>query len=78
MKQTAVEWLVDTLFYKDEAGKICINIHPDCDITYEVKRAKQMEKEQTRMAFVDGKWDGKCKDLNSEQYYNETYKINKL
>ena len=73
MKQTAVDWLIEALSHKDEAGKTCINIHPDCDITPEIKMAKQMEKEQTRMAFVDGKWDGKYKDLNSEEYYNETY-----
>jgi hypothetical protein len=71
MKQTAVEWLVDTLFYKDEAGKICINIHPDCDINYEIKRAKQMEKEQITKAYYNGKWDDKFK--TSEKYYNETY-----
>ena len=72
MKQTAVEWLVDTLFYKDEAGKICINIHPDCDITPEIKRAKQMEKEQIQDAYWNGgvNWD---EGIDALTYYNETY-----
>jgi hypothetical protein len=71
-KQTAVEWLVDTLFYKDEAGKICINIHPDCDITPEIKRAKQMEKEQIQEAYWNGgvNWD---EGIDALTYYNETY-----
>ncbi len=74
MKKTAVDWLIDTLSYKNEAGKICINIHPDCDITYEVKRAKQMEKEQIAEAYLAGD----CHNETAEEYYNETYKINKL
>ena len=84
MKQTAVDWLVDTLFYKDEAGKICINIHPDCDINYEIKRAKQMEKEQIEYSYYEA-WtesDSYYRDEKSilkiaEQYYNETYNDNK-
>ena len=77
MKQTAVEWLIDTLSYKDKSGKICINIHPDCDITYEVKRAKQMEKEQIIDARIDGDENytlvGNKRKEYAEQYYNETY-----
>jgi hypothetical protein len=64
MKQTAVEFLYEALW---EAGK-------DKFIWQIIlQQAKEMEKEQIKMAFVDGKWDGKFMDLNSEQYYNETY-----
>ena len=75
MKKTAVAWLIDTLFYKDESGKICINIHPDCDITPEIKRAKQMEKEQIKDAYSAGVWEigyfnGKA---DAKEYYNKTY-----
>ena len=72
MKQTAVEWLIDALSHKDEAGKICINIHPDCDITLEIKRAKQMEKEQIQDAYWNGgvNWD---EGIDALTYYNETY-----
>jgi glucose-6-phosphate 1-dehydrogenase len=74
MKQTAVEWLIDALSHKDEAGKICINIHPDCDITLEIKRAKQMEKEQISMSHLEGAMKMHHKEFNSgDQYYNETY-----
>ena len=44
--QTAVEWLIDTIGYKNESNRIIISIHPDCDITDLILRAKQMEKEQ--------------------------------
>jgi hypothetical protein len=73
MKKTAVEWLIDALSHKDEAGKICINIHPDCDITPEIKRAKQMEKEQIKDAYESGVWDLGCRNSDSKKYYNETY-----
>jgi hypothetical protein len=71
-QQTAVEWL-----YKELTNYISY----DYDKAYKqhedvidiVNQAKSMEKEQIRMAFTDGKLDGKFKDLESEQYYNETY-----
>jgi hypothetical protein len=72
MKQTAVDWLIEAVGYKNEEGKICINIHPDCDITPEIKKAKQMEKEQIEEAYKEGAW---CKDYKgyTEEYYEETY-----
>lgn len=74
MKQTAVDWLIDTLSYKDEAGKICINIHPDCDITPEIKKAKQMEKEQIINGFEEGFIENyRYNGISGEEYYNETY-----
>jgi hypothetical protein len=72
MKQTAVDWLIDALSHKDESGKICINIHPDCDITPEIKKAKQMEKEQIEEAYREGAWCYAYKGYTKE-YYNETY-----
>ena len=71
MKKTAVDWLIDALSHKDEAGKICINIHPDCDITPEIKRAKRMEKEQIIDAYNYGQQIPPFE--YAEQYYNETY-----
>jgi hypothetical protein len=38
-----------------------------------IEQAKAMEKEQIRMAFTDGHWDGQFKKLTSEEYYNEQY-----
>ena len=75
MKQTAVDWLIDALSHKDEAGKICINIHPDCDITYEVKRAKQLEKEQIERAYHQGVVNEVSiyYTPEAEQYYKQTY-----
>ena len=62
-KQTAVEWLVDHIlhseFEKDEEWKSIFD------------RAKEMEKEIIRTAYLDG-MDGEYN--TSEQYYNETFK----
>jgi hypothetical protein len=72
MKQTAVDWLIDTLSYKDKSGKICINIHPDCDITPEIKKAKEMEKEQMYDAYEEGYLYFSPHE-NFNEYYNENY-----
>jgi hypothetical protein len=70
---TAVEWLIDRLldgslrFEETDMGFL-ISINND-----EIEQAKAMEKEQIKMAFIDGKLDGKFEYLESEQYYNETY-----
>jgi hypothetical protein len=75
MKQTAVEWLIETISYKDKLGKTSINIHPDCDISNEIKIAKQMEKQQVDDAFEDGYQSGyKDNGISGEQYYNDTFK----
>jgi hypothetical protein len=71
MKQTAVEWLLNEIDMQ----------YPEINLRrkeWMVDKAKEMMEDQIKMAFVDGKWDGKFINLNSEQYYNETYKINKL
>jgi hypothetical protein len=63
-QQTAVEWLLENI---QKVHKM------DWDIVF--VQAMMMEKEQIRMAFTDGKHDGKFKHLESEQYFKETYKI---
>ena len=65
MTQTATDWMFDQLWETPKDKLAWFKI---------LMEAKEMEKEQLRMAFIDGKWDGKCKDLNSEQYYNKTYR----
>jgi hypothetical protein len=62
-EQTAVDWLEK--FLKERYTLM------DSEAIFQ--HAKEMEKEQIRSAFVVGKWDGKDRDINSEQYYNETY-----
>jgi hypothetical protein len=65
MKQTAVDWLVHQVenFNCMKLGLIPSNI---------IEKAKEMEQEQIRMAFIEGKYDNK-KYINSETYYQETY-----
>lgn len=73
MKQTAVEWLVEQL---NQIGFHTILIENT------IEKAKAMEKEQMKDAFVEC-WksnvpDGvECK-LDAEQYYNETFKSEHL
>ena len=66
MKQTAVEWLLNEIDMQ----------YPEINLRRKewiVDKAKAMMEDQIKMAFVDGKWDGKFINLNSEQYYTETY-----
>ena len=58
-QQTAVEWFYQRILAED--------------IKSVFEQAKAMEKEQIRIAFTDGKLDGKFEYLESEQYYKETY-----
>jgi hypothetical protein len=64
MNNTAVDWLIEQLNKSGFAQVVTEE---------EIKKAKAMMEDQIKMAFVDGKWDGKFINLNSEQYYNETY-----
>ena len=70
-KQTAVEWLVEQIFFNRKY------------ITYEesivFEKAKAMEKEQLIEAYADGQYLNSvsltkrmCLD-NAESYFNETY-----
>ena len=63
MKQTAVDWLFNRLW---DTPKDKFTWHSI------LEEAKEMEEEQIRMAFIEGKYDNK-KYINSETYYQETY-----
>ncbi len=66
MKQTAVEWFVNSVFAKN--GLI---IYAEL-----IEQAKAMEKEQIESAFNYGKhnkWGSESQINNGEDYYNETY-----
>jgi hypothetical protein len=60
-KQTAIDWLVENLYY------ILKTEHYDI-----IDQAKEMEKEQIIDAWEDGQ--NSFSSRNAEQYYNETYK----
>jgi hypothetical protein len=62
-KQTAIDWLVENLYY------ILKTEHYDI-----IDQAKEMEKEQIIHSHLDGQSLVSCKDEYAEQYYNETYK----
>ena len=64
-KETAVEWL----------EKIYLTTGIDRNVHF--SQAKQMEKEQIKDAFVDGKLCAKTNNIDSEQYYNAEYGGNK-
>ena len=66
MKQTAVEWLVEQInLGLSERGLISV-----------IYQAKEMEKEQIIYAHVAGHNapSSTIKNLDAEQYYNETFK----
>jgi len=63
-KQTAVEWLINSLNSYDKVKEMF-----DC-FEHEIKQAKEMEKEQ----IIDACWAG---GDDGERYYNETYGGNK-
>ena len=68
MKQTAVEWLVETIdeFYGYEVSARLCN---------QIKQAKAMEKDQIIEAVEDGqRTDFYVKYYDAEQYYNKTFK----
>ena len=56
---TAVNWLLDTLGYNENMGGGVQEI---------IEQAKEMEKQQIINALLEHP------SINSEQYYNETYK----
>lgn len=83
-QQTAVEWFLEAIGYKQESDRITIiNIHPDCDITDLIKQAKQMERQQLANA-----WDSACDSYillegnlvkiwkDFDKYYNDNYGSN--
>jgi hypothetical protein len=90
MEQTAVSWLLDRIL----EGKCQVVYTKDIGYLFYqtediIEQAKEMEKEQIKMAFsdawIEGKtsdmtsvqfytlFDGKYKDLKSEEYYIKIY-----
>jgi hypothetical protein len=41
---------------------------------YACNQAKEMEKEQIMYAYEAGLWDTGYRNIDGEEYYNETYK----
>ena len=74
MKQTAVEWLVETL--NNKIDYIPIN-HWDY-LREIIQQAKAMEKEQMKNACIRHQYENKAfqklLEKQFEQYYNETFK----
>ena len=64
MKQTAVEWLVESL---KELGVDLLSHN------LEIQQAKAMEKEQILQSHIDGQPLYSCQSEKAEQYYNDTY-----
>jgi hypothetical protein len=66
MKQTAVEWLIEQIQNNHAIGYNNIT-------TQQIEQAKEMEKQQIKQSYTDGKYQSGYYE-NSEQYYNETFK----
>jgi hypothetical protein len=66
MKKTAVDYLFEKLW----------GIHKD-KFTWQMilNEAKQKEKRQIKEAYNTGVWDVGCRNIDSEQYYNENFNI---
>jgi len=71
MKQTAVEWLVEKII-EDKL----INVKNGHQFIHLQSIAKQMEKEQIKQAYNDGKAAviHIKNNMSLEEYYNETFK----
>jgi hypothetical protein len=67
-QQTAVEWLIQTIF--DKSGvKVTSKNNPELFAIFD--QAKAMEKEQIETAYWDG-WQN-IPSMKPEQYYIDTY-----
>ncbi len=68
MKQTAVEWLLEEL---NDNGFSHLDLATDI-----IKQAKEMEKQQIKQAYNDGKAAVIHieNNMSLEEYFNETYK----
>ncbi len=64
-KQTAVEWLIDKLPLIQQEG-----------LRDEIEQAKEMEKEQIKQAYNDGKAAviNIKNNMSLEEYYDKTFK----
>lgn len=65
-QQTAIDW------YDQELRKCMMGTVP-CDPIQIREQANQMFQEQIESAFSAGSWYSIGKEINSEQYYKETY-----
>ena len=74
MKQTAVEYLLQE--FSDIIGKVSFTVTQDLFITDAAIKAKEMEKEQIKQAYNDGKAAVIHIENNSslEEYYEKTFK----
>jgi hypothetical protein len=72
MKQTAVEWLAETLRFANKELYAEMYEH--------IEQALEMEKEQIKDAWIDGDNSDCLSEQDSsdfaEQYYNETFNTN--
>ena len=74
MKQTAIEWLMQTLEQNNIIDLDCI----DSDKYYTIiEKAKAMEKEQIMDAYWEGGQDIPVNEKQCDIYYNETYEQSK-
>ena len=71
MKQTAVEWLVEEMILR-----LSIRIENTFEGNNLLKKAKEMEKEQRRQAYNDGKAAVIHieQNMSLEEYYDKNYK----
>ncbi len=69
-KVTAVQWLIDKLITENE-----VTLKGENYKLFEL--AKEIEKDQIIKAFNEGTF-ANDERVNAEQYYNETYKSEKL
>jgi hypothetical protein len=72
MKETAVQWFALKVMY------LKMNPKEVFEFLGWLEQAKDMEKEQIKEAYQDGSRDldiqySDVGEINSEQYYNETY-----
>ena len=71
MKQTAVEWLIEEIILR-----LGIRIENTFDGNNLLKQAKEMEKEQIKQAYNDGKAAviNIKNNMSLEEYYDKTFK----
>ena len=74
MKQTAVEYLLEE--FSAIIGRVNFTVTQDLFIRDAVIKAKEMEKENIKQAYNDGKAAviHIKKNMSLEEYYNETFK----
>ena len=75
--KTAMQELYDNLNAMRIDGKLQLSPIAEEILANEFNNLLEKEKEQIRMAFTDGRWDGKFRNMTSEEYYNQNYNQNK-